>query len=123
MTHRLRGRLGSRKSWSTLLAVLLSTLAGAFAFGPNSTLAGGLSASEHNTDARTTGKPASLRLDVVDPSLSLGGAADPGTDVDTQGREFGPWSGSANSAYPDSATLHIGADRIRDGRTRAPPRA
>lgn len=122
MTHRLRGRLGSRKSWSTLLAVLLSTLASAFAFGP-STIAGGLSASEHSTDARTAGKPASLRLDVVDPSLSLGGAADPGTDVDTPGRDIGPWNRSANSAYPDSATLHIGADRIRDGRTRAPPRA
>ncbi len=123
MTHRLRGRLGSRNSWSTLLAVLLSALAGAFAFGPSSTVAGGLSVSEHSTDARTTGKPASLRLDAVDPSLSLGGAADPGADVGARDHDIGPWSGSANALFLESATLHIGADLIRDGRTRAPPQA
>lgn len=122
MTHRPSGQLRSRNSWSAILAVLLSTLAGVFAFGLSGSFAGGPSIAEQSTDARTAGKPASLRADKYDPSLNLGGLTDPGPGLESYGHGISPWTGSAQLLLPAALSVPISVERMRDGRSRAPPR-
>ena len=121
MTYRPSGRLKSRNSWSAILAVLLSTLAGASAFGLNGSFAGGTSIAEQNADTRSASKPASLRTDKFDPSLNLGGLADPGPGLDSSGHGLSPWTGSPRLRLPAALSLPVSVERMRDGRSRAPP--
>ncbi|MCC7251433.1 hypothetical protein [Hyphomicrobium sp.] len=123
MTHRPSGRQQSRNSWSALLAVVLGALAGATSLGLNTSFAGGLSIAEHGRDVRTTGKPASVRPDTIDPSLNLGGLDDPSAALAAGDIDTGRWTGARITVLPAPFLLPLSIARTRDGRTRAPPHA
>lgn len=121
--HRLRGRLRSRNSWSALLAVLLGALAGASAFAPSPSFAGGSAVAGHGADARTAAKPASVRPDTGNPAQSLGGLDDIGAALAARAIEAETWSAQSTALIPAAFGLPVSVTRTRDGRTRAPPRA
>lgn len=123
MSHRQRSRQRGRSSWSALLAVLLGALAGASAFGLTNTFAGGLSIAEHNADARTTGKTASIRPDAFDPSLRLAGADGPDAALHPCTDATDLWAYGPQTVLPVAFDLPVSIARTRDGRTRAPPHA
>lgn len=122
MTHRPRGRLQSRKSWSALLAVLLGALASISAFALSTSFAGGLSIAGHSADARAGIKPASLRTDTFDASFDFGGLDDPSVALAASDLDTDSWTSASASVIPAAFNLPVSVVRTRDGRTRAPPR-
>ncbi|MDQ8699122.1 hypothetical protein [Hyphomicrobium sp. LHD-15] len=107
---------------AAFLAVVLGMLAGAAsALGVSTSLPGGPSVSEASTDARSTGKPVSVRLDAYDPSLGFGGGdssvAFGGDDT------FSPALFLTSPIRPHAFGLPIDVARIRNGLSRAPPLA
>lgn len=123
MTHRPRGRLSSRKSWSALLAVLLGALASVSAFCLSTSFAGGLSIAGHSADARAGVKSASLRTDTSDASFDFGGLDDPSATLTASDLDTDSWSSGPSSLLPAAFDLPVSVVRTRDGRTRAPPKA
>jgi hypothetical protein len=123
VTHRPRGRLEGRNSWSALLAVVLGVLAGLSASGLSASFAGGPSIVEHGTDARSTSKPSSVRPDRLDPSLNLGGLDDPAAALAARGHESDLWADARPAVPPVAIEVTADIARTRDGRTRAPPHA
>lgn len=123
MTHRPRGRLWSRKSWSALLAVLLGALASVSAFGLSTSFAGGLSIAGHSADARAGVKPASLRTDTFDASFDFGGPDDPSVALAASDLDTDSWTSDSAAVLPATFDLPVSVVRTRDGRTRAPPKA
>lgn len=119
MKHRQR----RRHSWSALLAVLLSALAGASALGINASFAGGLSVAAHATDVRTTGKAASVRPDAFDPTLKLGGAGGDDAALHPRDDVAHRWADGLRAVLQTAFDLPVSIARTRDGRTRAPPAA
>lgn len=119
-----RNRQRGRSSWSALLAAIIGALASASALSFNPTFAGGLSVAERGADVRATSKAASLRHDFFDPSLRLGGPSGDDSALDPRDDEADTWT-RALHAFPAPAgpVLPVDIERIRDGRTRAPPAA
>ncbi len=123
MTHRPYGRQRSRKTWSTLLAALLSVVASASTFTLSASFAGGLSIAGHSADTRSTSTPATVRPDRLDAALNVGGLDDPTAALAAQDYDPAPWVAGLVSIVPAAFTLPANVARTRDGRTRAPPRA
>ncbi|WP_139247879.1 hypothetical protein [Hyphomicrobium sp. CS1GBMeth3] len=119
-----RNRQRSRSSWSALLAAVLGALASVSTLGFSPTFAGGLSVAERGADVRATSKAASLRQDLFDPSLRLGGPSDGDPAVDPRDNEADAWACALRSLpAPSVRVLPVSVERVRDGRTRAPPAA
>lgn len=121
MTYRPRSRQGCRNSWSALLAVLLGALAGASTFALSTSFAGGLSIAGHSAEARAAGKPATVRIDRFDGSLSFGGLDDPTAALSSHDDEVASWSSRVVKSLPPTYEPVVDVARTRDGRTRAPP--
>ncbi len=122
MTIRPDIRQARRSPWAAFLAVVLGMLAGAAsALGVSTSLPGGTSVSETATDARSTGKPISVRLDAYDPSLGFGGGEPP---VALHGDEaFSPTLFQSSLIRAQHFGLPVDVARIRNGLSRAPPLA
>lgn len=124
MTHRPAHWQKPRNRWYGVLAALLGVLSGLVsAFGVTATYAGEQIVAERAVDGRAAGKPTAVRHDPADPKFNVWGGADPAAFTPASWDIPLPGLGLADDDVLCDFGLRVRFALIRDGLSRAPPRA